>query len=72
MTVLALAQVRMTTCMVGVPTLDAGEVVGLPLEQARRWVEAGIAEWWDDPLIEAAVDRGAPERAVRGRARGRG
>lgn len=71
MTVLAMAQVRMTTCMVGVPSLDMGEVVGLPLDQARRWVEAGIAEWWDNPL-EAAVERGAPERAMRGRARGRG
>lgn len=71
MTVLAAALVRMTTSMVGQPTLDVGEVVSVPLRQAQQWVAAGIAEWFDDPL-ELAARRGAPERAQRPRGMKRG
>lgn len=71
MTVLVMAQVRMLTSIAGEYTADEGEVLSLQPEEAARWVTAGIAEWWDDPLA-TAMRAGAPEQAMRPRGRARG
>lgn len=49
--------------------LEVGDIVERDELTARAWCASGVARHVDEP--EAAMRQAAPERAVRGRAKGR-